>query len=139
MATIFIIVIAALVILGIVLLVVKNKTKGILSGISFIGFIASYLLIIRYANVIITLEGITAILTVVLLNYLLIKKMLTNITAIEAYKEMLLELIPVIIVTVVFSFIGWTSIASFGMLMFWGLLLTIPYHLAITNTLINKK
>ena len=136
---IFTIIIAVLILIGIVVLAVKYKVLALLAGISYIGFIAIYLLIIRYANVIITLEGIAGILLIILINYLLIQKMLEKGNIVEAYKEIFLQLIPVMIVIIVFSFINWTNIASFGMTMFWGLLLTVPYNLAVTNTLIKKE
>ena len=69
----------------------------------------------------------------------LIKAMLRKEDTIEVYKEFFTEMIPVIISIVVFSLISWTSIASFGMVMFWGLLLTVPYHLAVTHTLIEEE
>ena len=134
----FSIIVAIIVLIAIVLLALKHKMSAIYAGISLIGFMSLYLLIIRYANVILTLEGISGILLVLWLNYLLIKTMLKKLDAIEAYKEFFTEMIPVIIAIVVFSFISWTNIASFGMIMFWGLLLTVPYHLAITNALIEK-
>lgn len=135
----FSIAITILAVIGIAVLVVKYKMSALLAGISYIGFVAIYLLIIRYANIIITLEGIAGILLMLLINYLLIQKMLAKADSVEAYKEMFMQLIPVMIVIIVFSFINWTNIASFGMTMFWGLLLTVPYNLAVTNTLIKKE
>lgn len=134
----FSVIVAIIVLVAIILLVIKYKMLAVYAGISLIGFMSLYLLIIRYANVILTLEGIAGILLILWLNYLLIKVMLKKLNAIEAYKEFFTEMIPVIIAIVVFSFISWTNIASFGMIMFWGLLLTVPYHLAITHTLIEK-
>ena len=139
MLTIFSIAVAVIVLLGIVCLALKHKMSAVFAGISLIGFIALFLLIIRYANVVLTLEGIAGILLVIWINYLLIRAMLKKSDVIEVYKEFFTEMIPVIIAIVVFSFISWTNIASFGMVMFWGLLLTVPYHLALTHTLIEEK
>lgn len=136
---IFSIAIAVISIIAIMVLVLKHKILAVLGGISYIGFIAVYLLIIRYANVLITLEGVAGILFILLINYLLIQKMLEKANIVEAYKEMFIQLIPVIISIIIFSFVNWTNIASFGMIMFWGIILTIPYHLALTNTLIKKQ
>ena len=138
MLIVFSIVVAVIILVAIIVLAIKYKMSAILAGISLIGFIALYLLIIRYANVILTLEGIAGILFFIWINYLLIRAMLKKADAVEVYKEFFTEMIPVIIAIVVFSFISWTNIASFGMIMFWGLLLTIPYHLAVTHTLIEK-
>ena len=134
----FSIIISALVLIALLVLTLRYKISALFAGIAYIGFTAVYLLIVRYANVIITFEGIAGILLTLLINYLLIQKMLVKSSAIEAYKEMFMQLIPVIIVIIVFSFMNWTNIASFGMLMFWGLILTVPYHLTVTNTLIKK-
>lgn len=139
MLAVFSIAVAVIILLGIACLALKHKMSAIFAGISLIGFIALYLLIIRYANVVLTLEGIAGILLVVWINYLLIRAMLKKSDVIEVYKEFFTEMIPVIIAIVVFSFISWTNIASFGMVMFWGLLLTVPYHLALTHTLIEKE
>ena len=119
-------------------LVVKYKIPALLTAISFIGFIAVYLLVLRYANVVISLEGITGILIILIINYLLLQKLLTKTTIIEAFKEMGIQLIPVIAVILAFSFIRWTNIASFGMTMFWGLLLTVIYHFTLTRALLKK-
>lgn len=131
--------VAVIILIAIIVLALKHKMSAILAGISLIGFIALYLLIIRYANVMLTLEGIAGILLIIWINYLLIRAMLKKSDAVEVYKEFFTEMIPVVIAIVVFSFISWTNIASFGMIMFWGLLLTVPYHLAITHTLIEKE
>lgn len=139
MLTVFSIAVAVIILLGIAYLALKHKMSAVFAGISLIGFIAIYLLIIRYANVVLTLEGIAGILLVIWINYLLIRAMLKKSDVIEVYKEFFTEMIPVIIAIVVFSFISWTNIASFGMVMFWGLLLTVPYHLALTHTLIEEK
>ena len=134
----FVIAMAAIIIIALVILVIKYKMSAILAGISYIGFIALYLLVLRYANVVISLEGIAGILVILIINYLTINKLLEKTNIIEAYKELGIQLIPVIVVIIGFSFINWTNIASFGMTMFWGLLLTVVYHSIVTKTLIQK-
>ncbi len=136
--TAFVLMIAVLIVIAIVALVIKYKMPALLAGISYIGFIALYLLILRYANVVISLEGVAGILVILIINYLTILKLLTKPTILEAYKEMGIQLIPVIAVILAFSFVGWTNIASFGMTMFWGLLLTVIYHFVVTKALLEK-
>lgn len=109
-----------------------------MAGISYIGFIALYLLVLRYANVTISLEGVAGILITLIINYLLIYKLLTKPTIIEAFKEIGIQLIPVIAVIIAFSFISWTNIASFGMTMFWGILLSVIYNFIIAKALLEK-
>lgn len=135
---IFVVAIAVIIVIALAILVIKYKMPALLAGISYIGFIALYLLVLRYANVIISLEGVAGILIILIINYLLTQKLLTKPTIVEAFKEMGIQLIPVVAVIVAFSFIRWTNIASFGMTMFWGLLLTVIYHLVVTKALLEK-
>lgn len=135
---VFIIASSILIIIALAILVVKYKIPALLAGISYIGFIALYLLVLRYANVVISLEGIAGILIVLIINYLLLQKILIKQTITDAFKEIGIQLIPVVAVIIAFSFIRWTNIASFGMTMFWGLLLTVIYHFVVTKTLLEK-
>lgn len=135
---IFVIAIAIIVLIAIAVLIIKYKTPALLSGISYIGFIALYLLVLRYANVVISLEGIAGILVILIINYLLIKKLLSEPSIKQAFKDMGIQLIPVIAVIIAFSFINWTNIASFGMTMFWGLLLTPIYNFVVTQEILKK-
>lgn len=134
----FIIAIATLILIAFIVLVIKYKMPAVFSGISYIGFVALYLLVLRYANVTISLEGVVGIIIVLIINYLLIQKLLTKSTIIEALKEMGIQLIPVVAVIIVFSFIRWTNIASFGMTMFWGLVLSVIYNFIVTKALLEK-
>ena len=52
----------------------RYKLTGVLSSIAFIGFTALYLLLVRYVNVIITLEGIFGIAVILVINYILTNK-----------------------------------------------------------------
>ena len=42
------------------------------------------------------------------------------------------RIIPICIMAIVFCFVKWTSIASFGMTMLWGLVLMAVYQLFVT-------
>lgn len=135
---VFGIAIAVVIVIALAVLVVKYKMSAVFAGISYIGFIALYLLVLRYANVVITLEGVAGILVILIINYLLTQKILEEDYIIDAAKEMGIQLIPVIAVIVAFSFIAWTNIASFGMTMFWGIVLTAIYHFVVTKALLEK-
>lgn len=134
----FVIAIVVIILVALTVLVIKYKMSAVLAGISYIGFIALYLLVLRYANVVISLEGIAGILIILIINYLSIRKLLEKSAILEAYKELGIQFIPVIILIIAFSFIGWTNIASFGMTMFWGLILTVIYHAIVTKGLLEK-
>ena len=138
----------AIVILAIcVIFTVKYKTKGALVSVSSIGFISILLLILRYTNVNISIEGIGAIILVLAFNYrmnqIILNKTKTvnmvNEAVISTYKETFLKLVPVMIITLVFCFAKWTNLTSFGLIMFWGLLLMAVYNIIVTKTLLKLK
>ena len=127
--------------------IVKYKGRGLLADISFIGFVAILSLLLRYTNVVISIEGIGAILLTLIinlrLNQMILSKTKTMNVVSEAvttsYKELFLRIIPIMIITVVFSFSGWTNLSSFGMIMFWGLALIAVYNIVVTKTLLKLK
>ena len=130
-----------------VIFTIKYKTKGALVGISCIGYISILLLILRYTNVNISIEGLGAIILVLAINLsmnqiILSKTKTANIineAIISTYKETFLKLIPVMIITLVFCFAKWTNLTSFGLIMFWGLLLMAVYNIIVTKTLLKLK
>ena len=138
MKNIFAIAMAVIILIALVVLVIKYKMSALLAAISYIGFIALYLLVLRYANVVISLEGVAGIIIILIINYLLLRKLLQTSSVLEAYKEIAIQLIPVIVVIIAFSFIRWTNIARFWMTMFWGFILTAIYNVIVTKVLIEK-
>ena len=137
-------IIAIIAVIGLIALMLRYKLTGVLSSIAFIGFTALYLLLVRYTNVIITLEGIFGIAVILAINYILTNKIANSNekekTAKEVKKEYgksWLKIIPICIISIVFSFARWTPIASLGMVMLWGLALSAVYQLFITIPLIK--
>ena len=130
--------IVTIILVAFIILMIKYKMAAILSLISYIGFIALYLLILKYTNVEITLAGIAGIITILVIKYWLITKSLAKNDIKEIYKETALKFVPVIIAVLIFNFVKLMDIASFGMTMFWGIILTAIYHVAVTKTLIEK-
>lgn len=132
---------------GMIYLIVIYKEKGILSSISLIGYIAVLLLVLRYTNVIITLSGIVAIVISAILYYISILKILKYIKKIESTEEAFkkaiikftLTLVPVCIIAVVFTFNTWQPIFSFGMVMFWGIVVNLLYNLVVTKLLLTNS
>jgi hypothetical protein len=125
-------------------LIIKYKGKGVLSSISLVGYVAILLLVIRYANVVITLEGIIAILLSIVLFYIALIRVLKNkdgkVDFNGAIKKYILTLIPVYLISIVFTFNSWQPIFSFGMILFWGITINIIYNFIITKTLlVNEK
>lgn len=145
-----IIVMAILIAIGVIILVVKFKINGALAGISFIGLTSLYLLLIRYANVIISMESIFGVIMMLILNYIFTFMLLKNIeeniknkkenvvnkSTVETYKKFFIRIVPICIMVVVFCFIKWIPISSFGMISFWGLALIAIYNAIITRYLL---
>ena len=135
---IFSTVISAIVLIAFVVFAIKYKASAILSLISYVGFVALYLLVIRYANTIVTIEGIGAILILMIINYVLVQRIIKNEEEKNPFIKFIFEAIPVLIIAVIFSFNTLQNIASFGMIAFWGILLTGIYHKLVTETLLKK-
>ena len=127
---------------------VSNFSFRIFTSISLVGFVAVLLLVLRYTNVMITVDGIVAIILSVFLNYLLLINILDNMTkkenANEAFNKsvarFLFNIVPVVIIAIVFTFNSWLPVFSFGMVMFWGILVNLAYNYVITRAiLIDSK
>ena len=119
-------------------LIIKYKLKGLIATISFIGFIALDLIIVRYTNISILLESIVAGIIVLIINYILVYRLLkAESTTSDEIKSWITKLIPIFIISVIFVFIRWNAIATFGMFMFWGIVLSIIYNALLTKDMIQ--
>lgn len=137
-AQIAIYVILAIIVIGLIFLVIQYKKVGLLGVISYIGFISTLSIVLRYANVVIALEGLVGIVMALILNYILVMKLLKNQEKLgEAYKDFFIKIIPIMILVITFSFMKWTAISSFGMTMFWAIALMALYNVIITNSLLK--
>ena len=141
----FTLVFVALIVLIFIIFIIKYKIKGLLSSISCVGLVAILSLVLRYTNVAISIEGIGAILLIIAINLKINQMILSRTKTINVvdeavsstYKEVFSKLIPVIIITIVFCFSGWANLSSFGMVMFWGLILIAVYNAVVTKTLLK--
>lgn len=129
----------AVIVLALIVIMIKYKGTGILGAISYIGFTALYLLILRYTNVVISIEGIFGIGMILVLNYIFLYQLLAKENKKEVYKKYFITILPIIIMVIAFCFIKWLPIASFGMVMFWGILLIAIYNAIVTNNLLKIK
>lgn len=132
----FAIAVAVIMLIVFIIFIVKYKIKGLLTSISCIGFISVLLLLLRYTNVNISIEGIAGIILVLSINFMINENILNG--SID-YKKTVLNLIPVAIITLVFCFAKWSNLSSFGLIMFWGLVLIAVYNLVVTKTLLKLK
>lgn len=134
--------------IGMIYVIIKYKEKGILASVALIGYIAILLIVLRYTNVVITVDGIVAIVISSVVNYIAVEKILRdnlkNTDEKEAYKKAIIKFalisIPVAVIAIVFTFNNWLPVFSFGMVMFWGIVVNLLYNLTITKALlINSK
>ena len=143
----FVVIMMVILVITLLTYCVIYKKSGILASISFIGFLSIFSLLIRYTNVAISIEGISAIIIVMIINLIINKEILSktkrmnlvNEAVKSIYKNVYLKLIPVGILTIVFCLSKWESLSSFGMIMFWGLILTAIYNVVVTRTLLKLK
>lgn len=119
--------------LAIIYLIIKYKGKGILAGISIIGYVALLLLAIRYANVEVSIAGIIEILFSTLINYMLVVSMLKEEKINNAIKKYSLILIPTLVIAIAFTFAN----IAVGIVLFWGIVIAILYNISITNLLLR--
>lgn len=147
------IVVTAIATIGLIILAIKYKSNGILASIAYIGLAAIYLIVLRYTNVVISLESILAIIIVLVLNYIFTSMLLKNIAEMKKEKEenvvqkathktnikLLNNTIPLAIMTIVFCFVKWIPLNTFGMTEFWGLALMAIYNAIITRYLLKIK
>ncbi len=141
------IVLGAILLIAFIALIIKYKKLGLLGIISYIGYLALLLIIIRYTNLVITIEGIFGVLMSAILNYILLVYILHSIKNKEkdltAYKHaynksmlsMVLVLFPILIIGIVLCFAGWLPIYSFGTIIFWGVLIMAIWNAFITRIL----
>lgn len=131
-----------------IVLCIKFKTKGIAGTIGFFGFIALYLLLIRYTNVKISIESIAGIVVVILINYFTQIKLLRinepddeirKKEFTKEYKSFISIIVPVAVIAVVFTFMSFERIATYGMVTFWGVILVLLYNLLVTRKIIEIK
>ena len=103
------------------------------------------LIVIRYANVVESLDGILSIFVCYVINSVfafMISKVLGNkdLTKKESKKSVNnvikkygLIIIPELIIATVCLFTSWSAIFSFGMILFWGIVISFVYNVAVTK------
>ena len=118
--------------------IVKFKLKGLVMGLLQIGFIASLMLILRFTNVFIAIEGMFALAFVVVINFIFGLSILKDIDNIkETYIKYLLNLIPLYVIAIVFTFGVIANLTSVGNILFWGLVIMYIYNILVTKTVIK--
>ena len=138
------IILAAIIILAlmVVYLIIRHRTYGIISALSIIGYIALYLIVVRFTDTIISLEAMAAIGIAIILEFVFVqaiaKKLRENSANADVTikKELIKNIslqIPMYIMAVVFVFVEWETIKSFGIALFWGLIISLIYNFVFTR------
>lgn len=136
--------IIALVIEAIVLIAVF-RLKGLIAAILQIGYISLLLLILKYTNVYMSLEGLFAVVLVGILNTMFIFKIMNAIkngeNIVKSINENLVKFInisiPVLIIAIIFCFAKWLEVNSFGMVIFWGYVVSLLYNVVFTKIILK--
>ena len=141
------IIVGAIFVILFIFMIIRYRKLGLLAAISYIGYMAVLLLIIRFTNLIITLDGICGILILAILNFVLLIYLLEMLKKTEKkildYKKtfeksfisILLVLIPTLIIGIVLCFSAWLPAYSFGTIIFWGIFIMGIYNIVITKIL----
>ena len=137
--------IAVITAIGLVVLILKYKANGLFAAISYIGFIALDLLIVRYTNVSISIESLTGAVVVLLINYIIVSNLLklynNNNEEIKVGKLLAKEVItylPIFIISVIFVFTKVGVLSDLGMFVFWGIITSFIYNYTLTRDMIKK-
>lgn len=118
------------------ILIVKFKASGVKMAILAVAYVAILSLVIRYANVTVTLNSLIAFVASVIINYVFVFKMLkelkinsnSKIAFGNTLKELYFAIVPVCIIALIFTFMASTIINSIGMTLFWGLFVQVVYN-----------
>lgn len=120
-------------------LIIKFKAKGFISIYFQVGYLAVLLLLLRLTSVTITMEGMAAIIISLILDYIFTYITLTNLsTEVEGmYKksnlQFLFNSLPIYVIALVFTYGKLTYINSFGMTLFWGIIMVYLYNYVFTK------
>ena len=124
------------------ILVLKYKLDGVFGAISIVGYVALTMLVIRYTNVVITLNSILSIIGITVVNYVFIFNFLNRKKSdsakhafLESMKKLSFDIIPLWVIAIIFTFMSHVVISSVGMVLFWGLFILYVYNFCITRAL----
>ncbi len=130
-------------------MIIKYKGNGLLHSILSIGYIAILLIMIRLTNVVLSIEGILGIELAFLMNILFSFQILRRLKDLnkkdsvamfdKIIKKYSIVTMPIAIVAIVCTFVNVEVLYSFGMVMFWAIVISLLYNLIFTNILVRNK
>lgn len=134
--------------LVLVYFVIRYKERAIMAGVLFLGFTALYLLVNRYANVPITAASILGFTFIEIFVAFFINRLLYRLKHYDINEDTpkaiinksilksIMVMVPVLIISVIFSMFTWLPISSLGIVLFWGILLYVIYSYIFGKTLL---
>lgn len=130
-------------VIALVGLTIKFKLSGLIAGILNAGFVALVTIILRYLEVVISISSLMALFVTIGLNIMFLYIYLSNKKDDESFSKILIKyyltVMPVIIISFVFTFFVNEAIAGIGNVLFWALLIQIIYNFVFTRFTINDK
>ena len=123
----------AILAVALIFIIIKYKVKGVLAAISLIGYIAVFLLAVRYFNVEISIDGILGILVAIAVSYGIIICILKNEEVTKTVGKCTVALIPALIIAISLTFAN----LLIGLTLFWGLSIALLYHISISNLMLK--
>lgn len=131
-------------------LIIKFRLNGVVGTILSIGYMACLLIIIRYANVELSIEAmfgfIVAFMIGTIFNIFACSEFKnTNMTDKElqaaknkVFKRFVLSLVPISIFALIACLFSLSSLFSFGTVLFWSIVVAIIYYCSLTLILMNS-
>lgn len=128
-------------------IIIRFRLNGLYAIVLSVGYVAITLICVRLANVTISLEGIIAVLLSyvanILFSVLLLKDYKNSLSKKDktrllnnVIKKYTLVLIPELLISIVCCFTIWVPLFSFGMVMFWGLIISWIYNVVISKIIL---
>ena len=129
-----------LVVLSMLYLIIRYKKNGFLVAISLVGYIAIVMLLIRFTNVPLAIGSMFAILLAGIMELVFLAKLAkdTNSKKMDDnILKMTLAQIPLYVISIVFCFVTWLPMVSFGTALFWGLIIETAYNYLVVRNLLK--
>lgn len=134
----------------IIYMIVRFKIDGLIAGITEISVLALLLLMVRYTGAEITLNSISAISIILIVNAYLISKMLKKIKednsyenvkrwTLKTYVENIEVIIVSLVIAVIFTFMKEVQAFSFGMTLFYGIISVAVSNLVFLRSMLTAK
>lgn len=134
------IVITAVFIILLVYMIIKYKKRGIITALCYLAFVSLFTILLRVFNVTITMEGIVGGIIILALNYIISMRLIEiqdNKKYYKVYLDIIMKLLPIFVLSIIFVFIPIMALSSIGMVLFWGIFLSLVYNVAITKHILD--